>query len=175
MSPWLVPETWLTGAVAIAALIEAWALVKLYELERRQDERNTRVDLFIDLGRAYSDAEDAVPTQNLLLTNFSTAAIYVEKIAIEVEALSDVPARSEGYMDLSEVLKPYENKDIDVVFAVRRASKPLAVPKIWREGRATVTVHYQAYGRSLVTRSVPFKGKKDPWGGFEPEWKPMAH
>jgi hypothetical protein len=152
----------------VATSVEAAALWFLYTLERRQDERNTRVELPIRLYESTFSDEEGNPTSppELLLevTNCAATAVYIEHVRLELE-VQDAQALAAAER-VGKLIRPYSTDSVNVHFLVQKA--------VWRaldssvakgdpahacyKALAKVTVRYRAYGKQSDTDPSCFEG-----------------
>jgi hypothetical protein len=83
------PQTLFDGVLCVATVTEALALVYLYKLEKRQDERNTRVELpvrFYDDGPTNQEGAPRGPCQPMIeVMNCSATSAYINEVTLEAE------------------------------------------------------------------------------------------
>lgn len=170
------PQTWFDLVLCIATLVEAVALWFLYKLERRQDKRNTRVELPIRLYEYTPENEDGAqtgPAQPMIeVMNCSATAVYIEKVRVQSE-IENRPTATATY-GAGKLVKPYSTETINVVLPMQSvvgelvrgsgaggdSGRPLSA---WVQ----VDLTYRAYGKVSYSEPVNFKGEIH-WGEFHP-------
>src|SRR6266699_2572455 len=158
-------HTWFDLLLCLATVVEAGALLFLYRLERRQDERDTRVELPIRLYESDFPDQDGTPTcwpQALIeVMNCSATAVYIEKVGLEAEIEND---RSAATTDKAGTLvKPFSAEKINVVLPLQRVVQKLVSSSEDRDqflpALLRVTLTYRAYGKLRDTEAASFTGE----------------
>jgi hypothetical protein len=163
------PQYWFDLVLSIATAVEAAALWFLYTLERRQDDRNTRVELPIRLYDSTFRDEEGNPTcppQPMLeVTNCAATAVYIEQVRLELEVQN---ARAAAAAEtVGKLIKPYSTDSINVFSLVQNAVRQVLGNSVTKgdparafyKALAKVTVRYRAYGKHSDTDASCFEGE----------------
>ena len=160
--------TWLTCAIAVAAVVEAWALWKLFQLEQRQDDRATHVELPV---RYYvqdvTNAEGAqlAPGQPMIeVMNCSTVAVYIAEA--EIQARTENGETTPYRAKIEKLIPPFGTTRVNLstpVMTVVDKLIQLSGAKV-ENGRALpatlkLTLYYRAHGKSSRTPASLFEGE----------------
>jgi hypothetical protein len=163
------PQTWFDLLLTVATSVEAAALWFLYTLERRQDGRNTRVDLPI---RPYestfpdNEGNPTCPAQPLLeVTNCAATAVYIEQVRLELEVQNVGAAEAEERV--GKLIRPYSTDSINVLSLVEKGVRHALGNSVTKgdpahafyKALAKVTVSYRAYGKRSDTDVSCFEGE----------------
>jgi hypothetical protein len=168
------PQTWFDLVLCIATGVEAAALWFLYKLERRQDERNTRVELPIRMYEYTPEDEEGAqtgPSQPMIeVMNCSATSVYIEEVILETE--SENGAKKGANYKTACLVKPYSSERLNlyspmasvVAHLVRNSGVDNQAGRVIR-AQVQVTLHYRAYGRLSGTEPASFNGEII-WGEF---------
>ncbi|MGD1155399.1 MAG: hypothetical protein ABSA41_06170 [Terriglobia bacterium] len=148
----------------------------LYKLERRQDERDTRVELPIRLYEYWPENEEGAPTgpcQPMIeVMNCSATSVYIKDVDLEAE--SENGAKKAVNEKIGCLVKPYFTEKINVYVPMHSAVAPLVISSGSKDQPAhcppavvRVALSYKAYGRLSTTEPISFKGEIT-WGDFHP-------
>ena len=162
------PQTWFDLLLTVATSVEAAALWLLYTLERRQDDRNTRVELPIrPYESTFSDNEGnpTCPPQLLLeVTNCAATAVYIEQVRLELEVQN--AQASAAAERVGRLIRPYSTDSVNVHFLAQKAVWQAIDNSVTKgdpthafyKALAKVTVRYRAYGKQSDTEASCFEG-----------------
>jgi hypothetical protein len=168
------PQTWFDLVLCIATGVEAAALWFLYKLERRQDERNTRVELPIRMYEytpVNKEGMQTDPSQPMIeVMNCSATSVYIEEVMVEAESENGT---KNGANDKTACLvKPYSSEKLNLYFPMARVVEHLVrnsgvdnqAGRVIRT-QVQITLRCRAYGRLSATQPASFNGGII-WGEF---------
>jgi hypothetical protein len=106
---WTRQDTF-NALIALAAGVEAWALVMLWRLERKQEEDRKRVEVFVEMVMESPPADGFSPISLCLrVANLSSVGIWVTRIVIEATDIG-VGAKEEVQIAVGNVVAAFADK-----------------------------------------------------------------
>jgi hypothetical protein len=169
------PQTWFDFVLCLATGIEACALWLLYRLERRLDERDTRVELPIRLYVTDFPDKEGNPTsgpQRLIeVMNCAAAAVFIDTVTLKMQVQNAQSAATNE--KIGRLLKPYSTETINLVVPTQRVVRQALKDSVAKgdpghaayKAAVSVILTYRAYGKVSNTEPACIEGDII-WGEF---------